>query len=117
MRSRSLALVGLTALALVASAFPVVMPRLSVVSVSIAPIVAAMVLASLAGALPALAAARVENAGDVLVVHDDGTILTPPEPLPLAGRRLRFVPAMRGGYATQLASISTPSTRAAAAYI
>jgi len=64
----------------------------------------------------ARAAARVERSGDVLVVHDDGTILPPAEPLPLAGWRLRFVPAMRGGYATQLAPMTTPATRAAAAW-
>lgn len=80
-------------------------------------LLACLLLATVAlGAEPARAAARVERAGDVLVVHDDGSILTPPDPLPLAGSRLRFVPAMRGGYATQLAPMSTPPTRAAAAW-
>ncbi|MFM8410398.1 MAG: hypothetical protein ACKOCT_08985, partial [Alphaproteobacteria bacterium] len=81
-----------------------------------ASVAGVVLVASLAWAAPAAAAPRVESAGDVLVVHDDGSILTEPEPLPLAGRRLRFVPALRGGYATQLAPIGTPPTRAAAAW-
>ncbi|MEY4948692.1 MAG: hypothetical protein RL698_903 [Pseudomonadota bacterium] len=61
-------------------------------------------------------AAAVETAGEVLVVRDDGSVLTPPDPLPLAGRRLRFVPLEEGGFATQVGTLTVPPTRAAAAW-
>jgi len=84
-------------------------------TVAIAVALAAILLSATRPAT-ASAAARVERSGEILVVHDDGTILTPPEPLPLAGTRLRFVPVAGGGYATQLAPMTTPPTRAAAAW-
>jgi len=52
----------------------------------------------LAGAARALAA----DASHVLVVEDDGLILSPPEPLPLSGRRLTFTPTPLGGYSTRI---------------
>jgi hypothetical protein len=51
-----------------------------------------------AGAARAWAA----DARHVLVVEDDGRILAPPEPLPLGGRRLTFVPTPLGGYGTRI---------------
>jgi len=42
------------------------------------------------------------DASHVLVVEDDGTVLTPPEPLPLGGRRLTFSPTPLGGYGTRV---------------
>lgn len=46
--------------------------------------------------------ARAADATNVLVVEDDGRILTPAEPLPLSGRRLTFTPTPQGGYATRI---------------
>jgi hypothetical protein len=63
------------------------------------PLAAALaVLPYLAG----IAAARAEEPSHILVVEDDGRVLTPPDPLPLDGRRLTFVPLASGGYATRL---------------
>lgn len=56
----------------------------------------------LAAAGPAGATGGV--AGDVVVVPDDGAILRPANPLPLAGTRVRFVP-LGGGYTTLLEAI------------
>jgi len=60
------------------------------------PIVAGLLW--LAGAAGAWAA----DASNVLVVEDDGKILSPAEPLPLSGRRLSFTPMAIGGYVAQL---------------
>lgn len=48
------------------------------------------------------AAAWAADASHVLVVEDDGTVLTPAEPLPLGGRRVTFAPTPLGGYATRV---------------
>ncbi|HEY8516985.1 MAG TPA: hypothetical protein VIS07_15860 [Candidatus Binatia bacterium] len=50
----------------------------------------------------AAAQGRAGQPAHILVVEDDGRILTPPDPLPLAGRRLSFAPLANGGYATLL---------------
>jgi hypothetical protein len=48
--------------------------------------------------LPTLA--RAQTPANVLVLEDDGWILSPPRPLPLGGQRVRFVPGSGGGYDT-----------------
>lgn len=63
---------------------------------AVLPIVAVAV--SLAVAAPA----RALDTSNVLVIEDDGTILTPPDPVPLAGKRLTFAPVPGGGYATRI---------------
>lgn len=60
------------------------------------PIVAAAL--SLAIAAPAKAL----DTSNVLVLEDDGTILTPADPVPLAGKRLTLSPTADGGYTTRL---------------
>lgn len=52
--------------------------------------------------LAATAGAWAADTSNVLVVEDDGRILSPAEPLPLSGRRLSFTPTDGAGYATQL---------------
>lgn len=61
-------------------------------------------LAALAGVLCVAGAGQAwaADASHVLVVEDDGVILSPPEPLPLGGRRLTFSPTPLGGYGTRL---------------
>lgn len=58
----------------------------------------------LAGLLCLAGAARAwaVDTSNVLVIEDDGRILAPAEPLPLAGRRLTFTPTAEGGYATRI---------------
>lgn len=53
-------------------------------------------------ALAGPAPARALDTSNVLVLEDDGTILTPADPVPLAGKRLTFVPAPDGGYGTRI---------------
>ena len=65
-------------------------------ALALLPIVAAAL--SLAVAAPA----RALDTSNVLVLEDDGTILTPADPVPLAGKRLTFVPAPDGGYTTRI---------------
>lgn len=65
-------------------------------ALALLPIVAAA--ASLAVAAPA----RALDTSNVLVVEDDGSILTPADPVPLAGKRLTFSPSADGGYTTRL---------------
>ena len=60
------------------------------------PIVAAAL--SLAAAVPA----RALDTSNVLVLEDDGTILTPADPVPLAGKRLTLSPSADGGYTTRI---------------
>ncbi|MEW6270473.1 MAG: hypothetical protein AB1689_14375 [Thermodesulfobacteriota bacterium] len=73
-------------------------------------------LAALAAVLSVagLASARASNPSHILVIEDDGRILTPPDPVPLAGRRLSFTPLVNGGYATHLGparGLLRPGTR------
>lgn len=53
---------------------------------------------ALAGPAKALAL----DTSNVLVLEDDGTILTPTDPVPLAGKRLTFHPMPDGGYGTRI---------------
>jgi hypothetical protein len=48
------------------------------------------------------APARALDTSNVLVLEDDGKILTPADPVPLAGKRLTFVPSSGGGYTTRI---------------
>jgi hypothetical protein len=52
--------------------------------------------------LAGTAVAWAADAANVLVVEDDGKILSPAEPLLLSGRRLSFTPMSVGGYVTQI---------------
>jgi hypothetical protein len=65
-------------------------------ALALLPIVAAAL--SLAGTAPA----RALDTSHVLVLEDDGAILTPADPVPFAGKRLTFVPSPDGGYTTRL---------------
>jgi hypothetical protein len=65
---------------------------------------ASAVFALLAGVLllGSESRARAADASHVLLVEDDGRILSPAEPLPLGGRRLTFTPTPLGGYGTRI---------------
>ncbi len=71
-------------------------------SLCLAAVVALVSLTTLAAGQAAGAADEAGQAGHVLVVEDDGRILAPPEPFPLAGRRLTLVPTAAGGYTSRL---------------
>lgn len=65
-------------------------------ALALLPVLAAAV--ALAGPAPA----RALDTSNVLVLEDDGTILTAADPVPLAGKRLTLSPAPDGGYATRI---------------
>ena len=55
--------------------------------------------------------AHADEISNVLVLEDDGTLLDPPRPLPLAGKRARFVPGRAGGYDTVVEALDGDPTR------
>lgn len=65
-------------------------------ALALLPVVAAVL------SLTVVAPARALDAGNVLILEDDGTMLTPAAPVPLAGKRLTFSPARDGGYTTRI---------------